>query len=336
VRLQLTATAPTAACPRGAGPSSSIHRRDQRHPTDLPWGASVVWIQLMVRTFVGRNTSSTRRIFTERRPDLLATYARKTHRLITALRAIGVAVGTQARGRLATCLRLPARAATSLRLIRAAPISPAPALHAVGSMSGPGGGAIATARSSSLSRITASWTCCRSARRRWWRPGWPGIRRSPSFAGIGVTSTWMAFAGGYPTRCRWWIAFISSGISAQPLKPSSSPNDPRCRRRPFARPRPSRRRSPLSPSRRCLLGSARVPRPANSHEQWRSRVVMPRGPRAMRRSRRCLRKGPASPPWRGSSASAVPSSRPIYGGARCPLHAAPDDLGRCCGRICPP
>jgi hypothetical protein len=38
VRLQLTETAPTAACPRCAVPSSAIHSRYQRHPTDLPWG----------------------------------------------------------------------------------------------------------------------------------------------------------------------------------------------------------------------------------------------------------------------------------------------------------
>jgi Transposase len=45
---------------------------------------------------VCRNAACTRRIFTERLPDLIATYARKTHRLITVLRAIGLAVGGQA------------------------------------------------------------------------------------------------------------------------------------------------------------------------------------------------------------------------------------------------
>jgi transposase len=96
VWLQLTATAPTAACPRCAVLSSSIHRRYQRHPTDLPWGTHTVRIQLTVRKFVCRNATCTRRIFTERLPDLVATYARKTHRLITALRAIAMALGGQA------------------------------------------------------------------------------------------------------------------------------------------------------------------------------------------------------------------------------------------------
>src|SRR5918996_5087231 len=95
VRLQLTATAPTAACPCCAVPSSPIHSRYRRHPTDLPWGTHAVRIQLTVRKFVCRNATCMRRIFTARLPDLVATYARKTHRLITALREIGTALGGQ-------------------------------------------------------------------------------------------------------------------------------------------------------------------------------------------------------------------------------------------------
>jgi hypothetical protein len=39
-----------------------------------------VRIQLMVRKFVCRNPTCARRIFTERLPELVAVYARKTHR----------------------------------------------------------------------------------------------------------------------------------------------------------------------------------------------------------------------------------------------------------------
>jgi transposase len=132
VRLQLTATTPTATCPRCAVPSSAVHSRYQRHPADLPWGACAVHIQLMVRTFVCRNRACARRIFTERVPDLIATYARKTHRLITVLRAIGVALGGNAGARLAARLRLPTSPATVLRLVRSAPVPYPPALQAVG------------------------------------------------------------------------------------------------------------------------------------------------------------------------------------------------------------
>src|SRR5919198_1405978 len=86
--LQLTATAPTACCPRCAMPSSAIHRHDQRHLTDLPWGTRPVHIRLTVRKFVCQHPRCERRIFTERLPDLVAPSARKIHRLIPILRAI--------------------------------------------------------------------------------------------------------------------------------------------------------------------------------------------------------------------------------------------------------
>jgi transposase len=92
VRLQLTATAPHARCPSCAAPSSSVHSRYQRHLTDLPWGVRPVHIKLTVRKFVCRNTPCTCRIFTERLPDLVAPSARNTHRLITVLRATGLAL----------------------------------------------------------------------------------------------------------------------------------------------------------------------------------------------------------------------------------------------------
>jgi len=62
----------------------------------------------------------------------VAPYARKTTRLITALRAIGMALGGQAGARLAARLRLPTSATILLRLVRAAPLPHTPALQAVG------------------------------------------------------------------------------------------------------------------------------------------------------------------------------------------------------------
>jgi hypothetical protein len=53
IQLQLTATAPTAACPLGGVPSASIHSRYRRRLTDLPWGTRVVRIHLMVRKGAG-------------------------------------------------------------------------------------------------------------------------------------------------------------------------------------------------------------------------------------------------------------------------------------------
>jgi transposase len=132
VQLQLTAIAPAALCPAGAVRSSSIHSRYQRRLTDVPWGALAVRIQLIVRKFVCRQSTCTRRIFTERLPDFAGTYARKTNRLLKTLQAIGIALGGAAGTRLAARLRLPTSPTTLLRLVRGAPPPPTPALHAVG------------------------------------------------------------------------------------------------------------------------------------------------------------------------------------------------------------
>lgn len=121
IRTQLTAIAPNAACPRCGIPSCSIHSRYQRHPTDLPWGMRLVRIHLMARKFICRNLSCARRIFTERLPELVARYARKTPRLIMVLQAIGIARGGQAGARLAARLGLAVSAATLPRLVWAAP-----------------------------------------------------------------------------------------------------------------------------------------------------------------------------------------------------------------------
>jgi transposase len=132
VRLQVTTTAPAAGCPRGAIPSSTVHSRYQRHLRDLPWGTCPIRIQLTVRKFVCRNASCPRRIFTERVPELVAPYARKTRRLIAALQALGVALGGQPGARLAPRLRLPASRDTLLRLVRRLPLPVIPPLQAIG------------------------------------------------------------------------------------------------------------------------------------------------------------------------------------------------------------
>jgi transposase len=132
VHLQLTTTAPAAACPRCAEPSSAVHSRYQRPLRDLPWGPLTVRIRLLVRTFVCRMPTCTRRIFTERVPELVAPYARKTQRLIAALQAIGVALGGQAGARLAHRLGLPASRDTLLRLVRRLPLPAVRLLSAIG------------------------------------------------------------------------------------------------------------------------------------------------------------------------------------------------------------
>ena len=125
LELPRTTTAPSACCPRCATPSATVHSRYQRHLTDLPWGRLSVRIRLTVRTFVCHTAACARRIFTERLPALVAVSARRTCRLVAALRAIGMALGGNTGARLAARLRWPTSAATLLRLVRAAVVPPA-------------------------------------------------------------------------------------------------------------------------------------------------------------------------------------------------------------------
>jgi hypothetical protein len=146
VQLRLTATALRAACPGCAVPSSSVHSRYQRRLTDLPWGTRAVRIQLTVRRFRCRNGACGRRIFTERVPDLVTAYGRHTHRLTTALRAIGLALGGNTGARLAARLRLPTSPSTLLRLVRGLRSRSCQPSRPSGSTSGRGGGVIGMAR----------------------------------------------------------------------------------------------------------------------------------------------------------------------------------------------
>ena len=131
VRLQLTTTAPAAACPRCARPSSSVHSRYERHLTDLPWGPVAVRIRLAVWKFVCRHLTCPRRLFTERVPELVAPDARKTHRLIAALQALGVALGGQAGAGLSKRIGLPASRDTRWRLVCRLPLPTVPSLSAI-------------------------------------------------------------------------------------------------------------------------------------------------------------------------------------------------------------
>jgi transposase len=132
LQLQLTTTAPSACCPLCAMPLTRVHSRYQRHLTDLPWGSLSVRIRLTVRKFVCRTATCARRIFTERLPALVAVSARRTCRLVTALWAIGIALGGNAGARLAARLRWPTSASTLLRLVRTSVVPHAPALQFVG------------------------------------------------------------------------------------------------------------------------------------------------------------------------------------------------------------
>src|SRR5919202_4695050 len=100
VSVGLMATAPSAACPLCGQPTRRIHSRYTRAVADLPWAGSAVRLTLHVRKFFCTTATCRRRVFTERLPDVVAPYARKTVRLEELLRLVGFALGGGAGARL--------------------------------------------------------------------------------------------------------------------------------------------------------------------------------------------------------------------------------------------
>ena len=99
----LAVVAPTASealCPLCQCRSESIHSRYVRLVADLPWAGWAVRLELHVRRFFCQNTACRRQVFTERLPNVVAPYARRTLRLTDLFTLIGFALGGEAGKRL--------------------------------------------------------------------------------------------------------------------------------------------------------------------------------------------------------------------------------------------
>lgn len=91
--LRVTSIQALGHCPGCRFPTRRIHSAYQRTLADLPWAHVRVVLQLQVRKFFCANGRCTRRIFTERLPQIVAPWARRTHRLVQWLAQIAVALG---------------------------------------------------------------------------------------------------------------------------------------------------------------------------------------------------------------------------------------------------
>jgi transposase len=121
--LHVTSTQQVVPCPVCAVSTARVHSRYTRTLADLPWGMARVRWQLRVRKFVCANAQCPRRIFTERLPDVMAPWARRTRRLAAWLIAIGLALGGAAGVRLSLYLGCMISRQTLLRMIRRLPLS---------------------------------------------------------------------------------------------------------------------------------------------------------------------------------------------------------------------
>lgn len=122
-QIVITATprAEVAACPVCQGLSRRVHSGYTRRAGDLPWGPRRVVLHLQVRRFFCDTVVCPRKVFTERLPDLLAPYARRTQRLQYLLERLAFEVGGEAGAVEATRLGFGHPSGdTLLRLIRRA------------------------------------------------------------------------------------------------------------------------------------------------------------------------------------------------------------------------
>ena len=81
IRLHLEPVRIAVPCPDCGFLSSRVHSRYQRKPWDLPWSLWPVQLFVHSRKFFCDNQACSGRIFTERFPGVLESYARKTTRL---------------------------------------------------------------------------------------------------------------------------------------------------------------------------------------------------------------------------------------------------------------
>ena len=121
ITLTLRARQRTACCPLCHQRSRRVHSRYERTLADLPWGASAVTIRLQVRRLFCDAPDCTRRIFAERLPGVVGSWARRTTRLAGRLTAVGLALGGAAGARLSKALGILVSRNTLLRLVRRAP-----------------------------------------------------------------------------------------------------------------------------------------------------------------------------------------------------------------------
>ena len=116
--MTLRACREQSTCPRCHRPSARVHSHYWRRPSDLPWEGMPIRILLHVRRFFCDTEGCEQRIFTERLPNTVSWYARRTCRLSASIEKIALALGGNAGSRLANQLGILASASTLLRQLR--------------------------------------------------------------------------------------------------------------------------------------------------------------------------------------------------------------------------
>ncbi len=130
--VQVICTLKSASCPLCQQSSERIHGSYGRTVADVPCGGRRVTLTLTVRKFVCRTPNGPRKIFTERLPELVQSYARMTNRLLEALQTLGFATCGEVGERLTPKLGMGVSGPTLLRRMRTVSIPPPKAVRVLG------------------------------------------------------------------------------------------------------------------------------------------------------------------------------------------------------------
>lgn len=128
----VSTTAGEGLCPLCKCRSTRIHSRYTRLVADLPWMGCALRLELHTRRFFCPNDQCPRQIFTERLPNVVAPYARRTSRLTDVFTLIGFALGGEAGKRLVLGMGLSISPDTLLGLIRTQQDRPFPTPRVLG------------------------------------------------------------------------------------------------------------------------------------------------------------------------------------------------------------
>lgn len=118
LHIQAHSLSSVGVCPHCQQPSSSIHSHYTRYPQDLPSIQQRVYLELRVHRFRCRNPACPHQTFVERLPELVPFYARRTQRLSSTLRLVGLEVGAEAGARIGHHFGVKVSGDTLLRVLR--------------------------------------------------------------------------------------------------------------------------------------------------------------------------------------------------------------------------
>jgi transposase len=132
LEIQVLSKRTSCLCPGCSLPSQAIHSYYRRHPMELPCTGRMVRIILSVKKFFCRNPSCTRKVFTERIPELIEPSSRLTTRLRALVQAIGIAFNANGGARLAEQMGVQVSRRTVLFSLHLLPVPPVGQIKRVG------------------------------------------------------------------------------------------------------------------------------------------------------------------------------------------------------------